>query len=821
MIGYLQQKEMGGEKKKMKTKSRSKKAMILGIALAAIIIASVFTVMFSAAQGVRVSNVMTDKVQTGDGPGLVTADLNSGLTPTDLVNILMGEGIVVSNISYSGTNISAGTFSGGTGIIGFESGIILSTGNISSVVGPNTYDNTTTDNGMPGDADLDALIPGYTTYDATVLEFDFVPTSSIVTFEYVFGSEEYNEFVNTEYNDVFGFYINGVNCALIPGTWVITPVSINNVNGGNPYGTNANNSEFYRNNDLDDGGGSINTELDGLTVVLTVTANVNPGETNHIKLAIADAGDSFFDSAVFIKAGSFVAHDLVLTPLSAIGPVGSSHTLTATLTDEDGYGVSGETITFNITDGPHAGLTGTDVTDANGQAMWSYTGTTVGTDTIVATGAGETSNNAFMTWESSVFVDVLSVDASEFPKIWAHVHVNTSAGSAGDLTASDFEIYEDGVEQTIESFNVTGGEVTTKADILFVFDDTGSMGDEIGDMKAKCKDLTDAIEAAGIDARYALVSFGDAPELDQDWTADATVFKAAVDALSAYGGGDWPEDNLDAIEMGLGLGFRTDAQKIIIDITDAPTHYKDDGSGFSNYTMPEVENDLISMGVTYIAVSPNETADNEKKVLATNVGGLWIDIHGGDFSAILDQIVGVITSAYHIDYTTTNPAEDCTERTVKVVVHDPVAGEDSDTGKYIAPCEEEEVFDTGSGTYPSISGTHTGTIIPSVNVNVSKMYTYPCTGTGGHTEYVRIYGNEVNVSKTWNGYTGDYHNITFDSPFVLEAGKTYSYEIRTGSYPQIIHATNKTVTGGIITCTRFVDANGKEYTDWIPAIRLE
>jgi len=131
------------------------------------------------------------------------------------------------------------------------------------------------------------------------------------------------------------------------------------------------------------------------------------------------------------------------------------------------------------------------------------------------------------------------------------------------------------------------------------------------------------------------------------------------------------------------------------------------------------------------------------------------------------------------------------------------------------------VFDTGPGTYPSISGTHIGTITPNQNITVRKIYTYPCTGTGGHTEYVRIYGNEVNVSKTWNGYTEDYHNITFDSPFVLEAGKTYSYEIRTGSYPQIIHATNKTVTGGIITCTSFVDANGKEYTDWIPAIRLE
>ena len=692
----------------MKTKfSRSKKA-IIGIALAAVIIASVFTVTFSAAQGVRVSNEGTDKVQTSGG--LVTADLNSGLTPTDLANMLMGGGVTITNINYSGANIAAGTFSGGTGIIGFESGIILSSGDIANVVGPNTYDGTTTYNGMPGDADLDALIPGYETYDSAVLEFDFVPASSVVTFEYVFGSEEYNEYVNSPFNDVFGFFINGVNCALIPGTWVVTPVSINNVNGGNPYGTDANNSEFYRNNALyDPGPPTINTELDGLTVVLSVTTTVNAGETNHIKLAIADAGDYILDSDVFIKAESFVAHNLILTPLSSTGSVGSSHTLTATLTDEGGYGVSGETITFNITDGPHVGLTGTDVTDANGQATWSYTGTIAGTDTIVATGATETSNDAFKTWESSVFVDVLSVDASEFPKIWAHVYVNTSAGSAGDLTESDFEIYEDGVKQTIESFETTGGTTTTKADILFVFDDTGSMYGEISDMKAKCKDLTDAIEAAGIDARYALVSFKDEPELDQDWTADATEFKSAVDALYASGGGDTPEDNLDAIEMGLGLGFRSGTQKIIIDITDAPTHYKGDGSGYSDYTMSEVENDLISTGVTYIAVSPDSTAPNEKKVLASEVGGLWIDIHGGDFSAILDQIVGVITSAYHIDYTTTNPAEDCTDRTVKVVVHDPVAGEDSDTGKYIAPCEE------GEGTVVSIQNAAAG---PGATVTV-------------------------------------------------------------------------------------------------------
>ncbi|MEA2032520.1 MAG: C1 family peptidase [Euryarchaeota archaeon] len=155
-----------------------------------------------------------------------------------------------------------------------------------------------------------------------------------------------------------------------------------------------------------------------------------------------------------------------------------------------------------------------------------------------------------------------------------------------------------------------------------------------------------------------------------------------------------------------------------------------------------------------------------------------------------------------------------------------IANNDPDENPVIVPVHltvesPGEVFDTGSGTYPSISGTHTGTIEPSCNVNVSKMYTYPCVGTGGHTEYVRIYGDVVDENKTWSGYTGDYHNITFDSSFMLEAGKTYNYEIRTGSYPQIIHESSKEVTGGTIYCTQFTDANGKTYTDWIPAIRLE
>lgn len=135
---------------------------------------------------------------------------------------------------------------------------------------------------------------------------------------------------------------------------------------------------------------------------------------------------------------------------------------------------------------------------------------------------------------------------------------------------------------------------------------------------------------------------------------------------------------------------------------------------------------------------------------------------------------------------------------------------------------EKKYFDTGSGTYPSIMGTHNGTITPAHDVNVSKMYTYACVGTGGHTESIKLYKNgELIASGTWNGYQSDYHNITITPSVILQAGRTYNYTIITGSYPLIIHAISKEVTGGTITCTSFVDANGKIYTDWIPAIRLE
>ena len=132
-------------------------------------------------------------------------------------------------------------------------------------------------------------------------------------------------------------------------------------------------------------------------------------------------------------------------------------------------------------------------------------------------------------------------------------------------------------------------------------------------------------------------------------------------------------------------------------------------------------------------------------------------------------------------------------------------------------------FDTGpsENPYPSISGMYNGTIKPNQTITVNKLYTYHCTGTGGHTESIELYENNTLIaSGTWNGYIDDWHNIAFSEQVTLLAGRTYNYTIRTGSYPHIHHTDNLSTSIGFITCSEFRDPNGKRYSDWIPAIRL-
>lgn len=238
-----------------------------------------------------------------------------GPTPENMVSSLLsadaGITIVPGSVQYTGATNASGTFTGGgtnqSNTIGIQTGIILSSGDAAFVSQvPNTNGGLTSDNNSPGNPLLEGLITEGGTNNASILSFGFIPTSNQVQFSYVFGSEEYNNYVNSSFNDVFGFFVNGTNFALIPGT--DTPVAINNVNCGGPTngaanGVDPSNCGFFRDNPPNTG--DIDTQLDGLTVILSFVANVNPGEENLIELGIADVSDSALDSAVFIAAGSF------------------------------------------------------------------------------------------------------------------------------------------------------------------------------------------------------------------------------------------------------------------------------------------------------------------------------------------------------------------------------------------------------------------------------------------------------------------------------------------------------------------------------------
>jgi len=233
---------------------------------------------------------------------------NTSNTPAQLVqNVLVGSGVSVSNVTYSGhIPRSIGKFTTGNNPtnLGLTSGIIMSTGNVMDAPGPNSSGSTGTNNGTGSDPDLAALIPGHTIYDAAVLSFSFIPLSDTVRFRYVFGSDEYPEFVNSNYNDVFGFFLSGpgingpysnsaINIALVPGTNM--PVTIDNVN------QNVNSQYYVNNNNIGQG----TVEYDGFTTVLTAWAVVTPCVPYQIKIAIGDAGDAIYDSAVFLEEASF------------------------------------------------------------------------------------------------------------------------------------------------------------------------------------------------------------------------------------------------------------------------------------------------------------------------------------------------------------------------------------------------------------------------------------------------------------------------------------------------------------------------------------
>jgi gliding motility-associated-like protein len=233
--------------------------------------------------------------------------------PLQLVQTIVGAGYNVSNAKLNCPTGAIGTFTNVTSNIGITDGIILTSGSINIAQGPNNNVSAGVNNGTNGDFDLDNL-SGTSTYDGCALEFDLVPACDTLKIDYVFGSEEYPEYVNKQFNDVFAFFISGPgivgtqNIALVPTTTL--PVSINNINAGN-------NAAYFVNN-----AGGTTIQYDGFTKPLTAKAVVQPCKKYHLKIVIADVLDGIFDSGVFIKGNTIecspVSYNDLASNLNAI-----------------------------------------------------------------------------------------------------------------------------------------------------------------------------------------------------------------------------------------------------------------------------------------------------------------------------------------------------------------------------------------------------------------------------------------------------------------------------------------------------------------------
>ena len=237
---------------------------------------------------------------------------SSGRTPEDVVRtMLVGNGVQVSNVQFNNvtTALNAnngaqlGFFTNNTNTfptLGFSSGLIIATGDVLNAVGPNDDDGAEISvSNSVNCPELQALVYDDLYYPA-VLEFDFLTTADQVTFNYMFASEEYPEFVGAGYNDVFGFFVTDLttnqttNVARIPNTNL--PVSIDNVNEDS-Y------SQYYH--ATPDYSSYI--QYDACVGPLAAVFTVVPCRWYHMKLAISNAGDNLYGSAVFIEGQSFTA----------------------------------------------------------------------------------------------------------------------------------------------------------------------------------------------------------------------------------------------------------------------------------------------------------------------------------------------------------------------------------------------------------------------------------------------------------------------------------------------------------------------------------
>ena len=336
-------------------------------------------------------------------------------TATEMAQTIFGDGVTIVSASYTGDRDSSGTYSDGDaispGVTPSDTGVMLSTGDLRGFTNNNPFQSnqsssTTTSSSGPNNLPDFNAAAGTNTFDASILDVDFIPTGDVMTMQFVFASEEFPEYATGAFQDFVGVWINGTQVDMAVGDGDIDP---NNLNAGS-------NPNLFNDNT----GDQFNTEMDGFTVTMTLTIPVNSGEVNSIRIGIADVTDNAYDSTLLIGADS-VQTVLVANDDSAnLFPTGSR---TMDLLAND-VNATGGTLTITHING-QAVTAGSVVTLATGQTV---TLNADGTITVNGDGDVETVNFTYQVDSSTGQNDIGFVSLESVPCFVRGTHIETESG---------------------------------------------------------------------------------------------------------------------------------------------------------------------------------------------------------------------------------------------------------------------------------------------------------------------------------------------------------------------------------------------------------
>ncbi|MBV2359685.1 Hint domain-containing protein [Thalassococcus sp. CAU 1522] len=363
--------------------------------------------------------------------------INEGASATQMANAIFGDGVTVVSASYSGDSRSSGIYSGGDstspGVVPGDTGVILSTGRVRDFTNSSGQSNQSTNtstntSGQSNNSQFNSAA-GARTYDASFLDVDFIPTGNVMTMQFVFSSEEYPEYTNSQFQDMMAVWVNGVQVPLAVGNGDIDPGNLNP----------SNNENFFIDNTAD----QYNTEMDGFTVTMTLTIPVTSGAVNSIRIGIADVADSNYDSNLLIAGDSVQTTLVALEDSGTIYPNGST-TIDALANDVN---ATGGTLTVTHINGIPV-VAGSTVTLASGQSV-----TLNGDGTFTVTGNGDIEQFGF-TYEvasttGQTDIGIVNIDA--VPCFVAGSLIDTTDGprSVQTLQAGDLVMTRDNGPQPL------------------------------------------------------------------------------------------------------------------------------------------------------------------------------------------------------------------------------------------------------------------------------------------------------------------------------------------------------------------------------------